>query len=111
MSSDPDQLHKKLALLQNGLALTGFLCHGTVLAVKKPRKTSKEPRIVYQWTRKVKQKTISVTLTKDQYQAFQAAIGEQRQLMERIRKIQNLSVKILLSEADPTQKPIPNRLN
>ena len=109
MSSRSDRLHKKLALLQNGLALTGLLCHGTVLAVKKPRKTSKEPRTVYQWTRKVKQKTISVTLTKDQYEAFQAAVGRKRQLMERIRKIQNLSAEILLAADDPTKKTNPKQ--
>lgn len=111
MSSHPDRLHKKLALLQNGLALTGLLCHGTVLAVKKPRKTSKEPRTVYQWTRKVKQKTVTVSLTKTQYEAFQTAVARQRQLLERIRQMQELSAEILLSADDPTPKPVPKGLN
>jgi len=107
MSSRPDRLHKKLARLQNGLALTGLLCNGTVLAVKKPRKHSKEPRIVYQWTRKVKNKTVTVSLTKDQHAAFHAAVHKQRRLLELIRQMQDVSAEILLSVGNSNPKTHP----
>lgn len=109
MTTVPDRLHQTLVGLQSGFTLTGLLCNGTVLVVKKVRKHSPVPRLVYQWTRKVKKKTVSVTLTKNQYKAFQAAVSNQRRLLERIRQMQEVSAQILLSEGNPSPKTRPKR--
>ena len=109
MTSYPDRLQQKLARLQKEMPVSGLLCQGTVLAVKKPRQDPKNPRLVYQWTRKVQKKTLTVTLGKAQYAAFKAAIANQRRLLETIRQMQELSVAILLSADEQPPKNHPKR--
>jgi len=45
----------------------------------------------YQWTRKVKGKTVSVALSKEQFQALQEAIKNWRQLQAILNQMQGLS--------------------
>ena len=45
----------------------------------------------YQWTRKVKGKTVSVALSEEQYNALREAIGNWRQAQEVLREMQALS--------------------
>ena len=45
----------------------------------------------YQWTRKVKGKTVSVALSVEQYEALREAIGNWRQAQEILREMQALS--------------------
>lgn len=49
----------------------------------------------YQWTRKVKGKTVSVALSKEQYQALQQAIENWRELQEILRRMQTLSRQVI----------------
>lgn len=109
MISRSDRLHRKLARLQEDFSVSGLLCNGTVLAVKKFRQHSKTPRIVYQWTRKVQNRTLTVALTKTQYEAFKTAIANQRRLHETIREMQELSAEILQCESEPAIKIHPKR--
>jgi cyclopropane fatty-acyl-phospholipid synthase-like methyltransferase len=49
----------------------------------------------YQWTRKVKGKTVSVALSKEQYEWLRAAIVEWRQLKATLQEMQRLSRQVL----------------
>jgi hypothetical protein len=49
----------------------------------------------YQWTRKVKAKTVSVALSKEQYEALQQAIANWKELQEILRQMQALSRQVI----------------
>jgi hypothetical protein len=49
----------------------------------------------YQWTRKVKGKTLSVALSKDQFEWLQKAIAQWRQTQAILREMQRLSRRVL----------------
>lgn len=49
----------------------------------------------YQWTRKVKGKTVSVALSKEQYCWLRSAIGQWRQVQETLQEMQQLSRRVL----------------
>lgn len=49
----------------------------------------------YQWTRKVKGKTVSVALSKEQFEWLEAAILQWRQLQQTLKEMQRLSRRVL----------------
>jgi cyclopropane fatty-acyl-phospholipid synthase-like methyltransferase len=49
----------------------------------------------YQWTRKIKGKTVSVALSKPQYEWLRAAILEWRELQATLKEMQRLSRQVL----------------
>ena len=49
----------------------------------------------YQWTRKVKGKTVSVALSKEQYEWLAQAIGEWRRVQATLKEMQQLSRRVL----------------
>ena len=49
----------------------------------------------YQWTRKVKGKTVSVALSQEQFQWLCGAIADWRQVQETLREMQRLSRQVL----------------
>ena len=49
----------------------------------------------YQWTRKVKGKTVSVALSKEQYEWLAGAIAQWRQLQATLKEMQRLSRRVL----------------
>src|SRR5213595_4256344 len=49
----------------------------------------------YQWTRKVKGKTVSVALSKEQFEWLKAAIMQWRELQATLKEMQRLSRKVL----------------
>lgn len=51
----------------------------------------------YQWTRKVKGKTVSVALSKEQFDWLQQAIVNWRTLQETIKQMQRLSREVLFT--------------
>ena len=51
----------------------------------------------YQWTRKVRAKTISVALSKEQYEWLKTAIANWRQMQETIKEMQKLSRQVLFA--------------
>jgi hypothetical protein len=51
----------------------------------------------YQWTRKVKGKTVSVALSKEQYEWLSAAIAQWREMQTTIREMQRLSRQVLFA--------------
>ncbi len=51
----------------------------------------------YQWTRKVKGKTVSVALSREQYEWLAAAIAQWRELQANLRQMQRLSRQVLFA--------------
>ena len=49
----------------------------------------------YQWTRKLKGKTVSVALSREQYEWLRAAIAQWRQVQATIKQMQQLSRRVL----------------
>src|SRR5580658_537748 len=49
----------------------------------------------YQWTRKIKGKTVSVALSQEQYQALQAAIANWKETKEILQRMQTLSRQVI----------------
>jgi cyclopropane fatty-acyl-phospholipid synthase-like methyltransferase len=49
----------------------------------------------YQWTRKVKGKTLSVALSKEQFEWMQAAIVQWREVQATLKEMQRLSREVL----------------
>ncbi len=49
----------------------------------------------YQWTRKVKGKTVSVALSREQYQGLKEAISNWRKLQNTLKEMQRLSRQFL----------------
>jgi cyclopropane fatty-acyl-phospholipid synthase-like methyltransferase len=64
----------------------------------------------YQWTRKVKGKTISVALSKEQFEWLAAAIQNWREMQATLKEMQQLSRKVLFETMPhpPRRKPLDN---
>jgi hypothetical protein len=78
------------AQLRNRLAHTGWISEGYV--------QDRGPGAggpCYQWTRKVKGKTVSVALSKEQYEWLRSAIAEWREVQVTVREMQRLSRQVL----------------
>ena len=78
--------------LQQELAETGWISEGYV--------QDRGPGAggpCFQWTRKVRGKTISVALSKDQYEWLKSAIENWRGLQERLKEMQKLSRQVLFA--------------
>jgi len=58
----------------------------------------------YQWTRKVKAKTISVALSREQYEALKEAIDNWRQAQEILQRMQALSIVIFETLPSPPRR-------
>ena len=77
--------------LRQRLAGIGYISQGSV----QQRSVAASGRSGYQWTRKVKAKTVSVALSKEQYQALKEAIENWRQLQEILQRMQALSRQVI----------------
>ena len=51
----------------------------------------------YQWTRKVKGKTVSVALSEEQYKALQTAIANWKEMQAILKQMQTLSRDVIFS--------------
>jgi hypothetical protein len=58
----------------------------------------------YQWTRKVDQKTVTVSLTVEQFKQMKEAVGNYRRLRRQLRELENLSRRIIFQSS-----PHPSR--
>jgi hypothetical protein len=66
----------------------------------------------YQWTRKVKAKTVSVALSREQYEALKAAIANWREAQEILQRTQVLSREIIFGTLPnpPRRKRLPKKV-
>jgi hypothetical protein len=89
--------HRRLA---EELGRIGFISQGSVFARKKGASGSR-----YQWTWKdPRQKTMSLTLSAEQFTWLKAAIGRQRKVEKILEKMHHVSRRILLQHT-----PNPHR--
>ena len=66
----------------------------------------------YQWTRKVKGKTVSVALSREQYEWLRAAITQWRAVQSTLREMQRLSREVLFATVPhpPRRKRLGKRV-
>src|SRR5437667_10081318 len=83
-------IQTEYAQLRARLAKVGWLSHGYV--------QDRGPGAggpCYQWTRKVRAKTVSVALSRQQYEALRQAIHNWRKLQQKLRQMQQLSRRVI----------------
>src|SRR5712691_12995933 len=76
--------------LQRRLGQIGYLSQGSVF-----RRVLGQQGSPYVWTRKVQAKTVTVALSKEQYDWLRQAVANQRQLDRIVRQMQKLSRQVL----------------
>ena len=84
------QIESEYARLRARLAKTGYISNGYV--------QNRGPGAggpCYQWTRKVKAKTVSVALSQEQYTELKQAIENWREAQEILRRMQALSREVI----------------
>jgi hypothetical protein len=84
------QWEKRYDQLRGSLARAGWISEGYV--------QNRGPGAggpCYQWTRKVRGKTVSVALSKEQYEWLAKAISEWRQMQATLKEMQRLSRQVL----------------
>jgi len=87
------RMAKQLAKL---LADAPLLCLGTVLAL--PPGTARCTRETYRWTRKVRAKTVTECLSREQYLAFGKAVQANRQVEILLAQMRESTMKALLTK-------------
>src|SRR5438128_6947352 len=90
MNRNLAQIEAEYAQLHARLATLGWISHGYV--------QDRGPGAggpCYQWTRKVKAKTVSVALSKEQYQALKQAIDNWRQAQQILGHLEVLSREVI----------------
>ena len=76
--------------LQRRLGAVGFITQGSVFQRRPSQQGSR-----YVWTRKVQAKTVTVALSKEQYQWLRRAEANQRELKRIVARMQKLSHQIV----------------
>ena len=102
------QLQKDYQRLRRSLTQIGYISQGSVVDRSKLR----PPRSGYQWTRKVKRKTVTVALSESEFHALAQAIVNERKLNQTIRQMEQISRRILFTNrAQPGQrKPLRQKV-
>jgi hypothetical protein len=96
-------LEKRFDRLRQKLARIGYISRGSVLA----RSVATSGRSGHQWTRKVAGKTVSVSLSAEQFQAMKQAVSNQRVLRRTIEQMEKVSRQILFQTAADTHRRKP----
>ena len=86
--------------LRKSLARIGYISQGSVLQ----RSVEASGRSGYQWTRKVAQKTITVSLSATQFAAMTQAVSNERQLWKTIQQMEKVSRQIIFASTSDTQR-------
>jgi len=99
MKVDLPQLKREYARLRKRLAQVGWISQGYV--------QDRGPGAggpCYQWTRKVKGKTVSVALSQEQFEALQEAIENWRQIQDLLQQMQVLSRSMIFGTLPDTRR-------
>ena len=86
---------KQYDSLRRRLSQTGFISQGSV----QDRTARQGGGAGYQWTRKVAQKTVSVSLTPEQFAQMKQAIANYRTLRRQLRQMEKLSRSIIFAKS------------
>jgi len=98
--SAPTSAQRRYEQLRRGLAQVGYISQGSV----QDRTARKGGGAGYQWTRKVAQKTITVSLTAEQFAQLSRAVNNYRRLRQNLKEMERLARKIIFKKA-----PHPSR--
>jgi len=93
-------LEEQYDRLRKSLAQVGYISQGSVLA----RSVATSGRSGYQWSRKVAQKTITVSLSRQQFAAMKQAVQNERRLWNTIQQMEKLSRQILFASLPDTRR-------
>jgi hypothetical protein len=96
-------LEKQYDRLRQKLARTGYISRGSVLA----RSVATSGRSGYQWTRKIAGKTVSLSLSQEQFEAMKQAVSNQRQLLRTIEEMEKVSRQLLFQTTPDTRRRKP----
>jgi hypothetical protein len=96
-----DDLARQYEALRQRLAQIGYITQGSVL--DRSRLTP-PPRSGYQWTRKVGRKTVTVSLSRAQYEALNEAVKNERTLWKIVGEMERLSRRILFQTLPDTRR-------
>ena len=88
-----DRLRKRLARI-------GYISQGSVLH----RSVAASGRSGFQWTRKVAQKTVSVSLSPPQFAAMQQAVANERKLWKTVQQMERVSRQIIFASTSDTHR-------
>ena len=99
-SSSLRALNRQYDRLRQRLARIGYISQGSVLQ----RSVATSGRSGYQWTRKVAQKTITVSLSQDQFAAMRRAVSNERKLWKTVKQMESLSRQIIFASTSDTQR-------
>ena len=102
MNSDLTQIQAEYARLRQRLARVGWISQGYV-----QHRGPGAGGPCYQWTRKVQGKTVSVALSKEQFEALRQAIQNWRQLQDILSRMQGLSRSMILGPLPDTRRRKP----
>lgn len=100
-ANSTDRPQRQYELLRRRLAQVGYISQGSV----QDRTARKGGGAGYQWTRKVAQKTITVSLTAEQFAKMKQAVRNFRKLRQHLQQMEKLSRRIIFETA-----PHPSRL-
>jgi len=81
--------------LRQSLSRLGYISQGSV----QDRTARQGGGAGYQWTRKVAQKTVTVSLTAEQFGRMKEAISNYRKLRRQLKQMENLSRRIIFQVA------------
>jgi hypothetical protein len=99
-ASSIGRLKRQYDLLRQRLAGTGDISQGSVLQ----RSVATSGRSGYQWTRKRSGKTITVSLSREQFEAMKEAVANERALWKIIRQMEKISRQILFQSLPDTRR-------
>jgi hypothetical protein len=88
--------------LQRRLGTIGYITQGSVFERRPPQQGSR-----YVWTRKVKAKTVTVALSKEQYRWLRQAAASQRELDRIVERMQRFSREILFKTVPGVRRRKP----
>jgi len=91
---------KEYARLRQGLARIGYISQGSVLQ----RSVAASGRSGFQWTRKIDQKTVSVSLSPSQFAALKQAVANERKLWKTLQRMEQVSRQILFASTADTRR-------
>jgi hypothetical protein len=86
--------------LRQSLARIGYISQGSV----QQRSVAASGRSGYQWTRKVAQKTVSVALSQEQFEAMQEAVTNERKLWKTVQEMERISRRIIFASVSDTRR-------
>ena len=94
------QLRQQYNRLRRPLGQVGYISQGSV----QDRTQRRGGGAGYQWTRKVARKTVSVSLTSQQFEQMKRAVHNYRTLRHQLKQMEQLSRRIIFQSA-----PHPSR--